>query len=357
MKKRHSITINIKQCCRMIEEESIDFNYPIQRAGGQWNLHQKSLLVRSVLVDYEIPNVYSVSTVKQNNSNNASVYNEINYSIIDGKQRLTSLYDFSRNKFSLDENTPAVRLKDAIYEIAGLRFEQLAPELKEMFYDYSLGMTHFVNITDDELSDMFYCLNNGTAMSAQQKNKAFIGINAAKTLATLTGHDFMQNKLILTEAQRKKADDEQVLMQFMMLIDEDYSYKNLQAPDIAFFAKSLKEKTDSTVLAQTEWVLDYLDKVYDKGADFMLKKKNMPFIAYLANHAINKDVDVEVFKAWHEQFKSLPSGAFSAYMEQSKKPMSKKSINARIEILTKDFNRFAGIADEAIDESTQLKAI
>lgn len=335
MKKRHSISFTVKQFCRMIDEDSVDFNYPIQRSADQWDLNQKSLLIHSILVDYEIPNIYSVSTnhAAPSTEQSGKIYNPITYSIIDGKQRSTAIYEYCQNLYELDDNIQPIRYGDAIYDISGLSFKGLPPELQEMIHDYTLGMTHFVNITNDELADMFYRLNNGTAMSPQQKMKSFIGYEAATELSKLTKHPFMKEKAILTNSQRKRADDEQVLMQFMMLSDADYDCKNLGAADIKNYAIALKNK-DISLLLRIEDVLNFVDKAVDKGPNPMLKKKFMPYLLYVAQIAVEKNITDTAFRDWLNQLTNSENSNWlqlKALMEASN---TKRNVLNRIEFLT-----------------------
>ncbi len=94
MEKRISF-YDIEDLIERMDDENLTFDYPIQRADGQWDKSQKALLIDSVLKGYIIPHVYIVKDGTEDFSP---------MSVLDGKQRLTTLYDFAKDKFALPKD-------------------------------------------------------------------------------------------------------------------------------------------------------------------------------------------------------------------------------------------------------------
>ena len=88
MEKRISF-YDIEDLIERMDDENLTFDYPIQRADGQWDKSQKALLIDSVLKGFIIPHVYIVKDGTEDFSP---------MSVLDGKQRLTTLRDFAEDK-------------------------------------------------------------------------------------------------------------------------------------------------------------------------------------------------------------------------------------------------------------------
>ena len=64
MEKRISF-YDIEDLIERMDDENLTFDYPIQRADGQWDKSQKALLIDSVLKGYIIQHVYIVKDVTE----------------------------------------------------------------------------------------------------------------------------------------------------------------------------------------------------------------------------------------------------------------------------------------------------
>lgn len=286
MRKRHNVSQTVKSFVKMISNNEISFDYPVQRAYNQWNHLQQSLLIHSVLTDFDVPSVYAVGAKEDEKAV---------YSIIDGKQRLSVLSDFMNNKFSLHKNTPSVVIEDTEYDVAQHTYEELPEVLQDTFKDYNLMMIYFINITDAEIFEMFYRLNNGAPLSAQQKAKSKMGMDIAVFIKQMCASDFI-SKLNISDNQRKKADDELILVQGMMLMDEEHVIKKFNAKDATDYAENLKNK-DSSFLEKVKNTIEYLNNVYkDKEVGVELKKVSAPMLIAVASTA--GEIEPNKFYEW-----------------------------------------------------------
>lgn len=82
-----------------IENGNIVFNHPMQRKPGQWDLEQQSLLIHSILANFAVPQTYALQMFEGDYDS---------FSVLDGKQRLTTIYDYMKDGFKLSEDTPTV---------------------------------------------------------------------------------------------------------------------------------------------------------------------------------------------------------------------------------------------------------
>ena len=163
-------------------ESKIDPTPDYQRPPA-WSLKQKQLLMDTILRGYDIPKFY---WRKVNRSDG------IIYEVIDGQQRLRTIWEFRKGSFALARGADPI----GAYKIAGLRFAQLPPELLLAFDTYQLDVVEITDGAaaddDDEVRDMFLRLQNGTTLKAQEKRNAMGGAmrNFVKSIA---GHPFFEN--------------------------------------------------------------------------------------------------------------------------------------------------------------------
>lgn len=343
MKKRHTVTHSLKQFCKMISEGNVVFDYPLQRDKNQWTHAQKSLLIHSIATDYAVPAVYSKGTVETTDAG----YTQTIYSILDGKQRLTSVHDYLLGQYALMDETPAVRLGNHHYEMAGCYFSELPQPVQDAIYDYTINMYYFVNVTDDELADMFYRLNNGTPMSNQQKVKSKMGVKTATTLNELVKHPFASECVTMTSQQRKRAGDEQVIVEVMMLLDSELNVKVFGNKHIEAYAESMRAgKTE--LFARLEKAMDYLVEVSPE-AHAMFKKKHASYMLMMADQALSLSIPSADFADWMSQFAAFPP---EGYEESVTGKTSAKKVHNAIQAVKGSFEAYF-----AKEIPTEAKAI
>lgn len=296
--KKSRINWTLKRFNKEITNNVVSFEYPIQRAGGQWDLLQKSLLIHSVACDYPIPPLYALAQMEIVGDKEAQIYY-----ILDGKQRLTNLRSFILGDYRLDDNTPLFKIEGQEYNLAKHKFDELPDNVKDAILDFTLDIFKIEEATDEEIEDMFFRLNNGTPLSAQQKAKAKMGAESAIRLQELTKHSLMTENAVFTELQKRKADDEVALVQSMMLLDKNYTVGKFGTNDVFEYTTSLRTGKEE-VFTTLENAMNFLSDTLGTHAEkTLLKKLHMPFVLFASNEALQKGLSNHTFKFWIEDFK------------------------------------------------------
>lgn len=101
-----------------IKRENILFTHKLQRPEGVWNNSQKSLLIDSLLRGYLINPTYTV------------IEDGKQY-VIDGVQRLYSVYTYITDGYRLSKNLEPIIIDDEEYEIAGKKFSKLDEKVQD----------------------------------------------------------------------------------------------------------------------------------------------------------------------------------------------------------------------------------
>lgn len=329
MAKRHKADYTVKGYMKMILNNDVTFDSPVQRPADQWNNDQKTLLIHSILMDYDVPSVYAVEDKTKES---------MTYSIIDGKQRLNTLFEFVSDQFTLNKNTPTVRVDGREYDLSLYNYSELPENLQDVINDYQLNMIYFIDITEEEIFEMFYRLNNGKPLSTQQKAKSRMDMSAISFINQISDNEFVKNKLKLNDNQRRNGDSEVILELAMMLIDEEYTSGKYNAKDASKYMETLNTKSEE-FLTKIKSTLDYLNEVY-RGWDsgFELKKVNAPMLIAVASEAVDT-IKPEEFYLWTQELSTYVDDKESDYAQFADKSTSNKGkVEGRLRIMKEHFN-------------------
>lgn len=157
--------------------ERIDTNPDFQRP-AVWSKAQKQLLVDTILRGYDVPKLYWRKTGSKPDT----------YDVIDGQQRLRTLWEFHDGEFCLPENADPIDDQ----AVAGLKYAEIPDNLRIHFDSYPLDVIILSETDEDEVRDMFLRLQNGTSLKAQEKRNAMPGV-MRQFIKTIADHSFFKN--------------------------------------------------------------------------------------------------------------------------------------------------------------------
>lgn len=276
---------NLEEIIERMDKKKLSFDYPIQRESGQWDKSQKSLLIDSILNGFFLPEIY---IIREGTEDFAPM------SVLDGKQRLTTLYEFAKDGFALSNDLDDVTVVDIsfdesknpikeerTYPIAKKKFSELDPELQKVFNKYKLEVKLLAGFSDEQIEDEFFRLNNGCTFSKSQKANVKLGTELAGIIKEIEECDFFQNRAVFSNLQRKRGEVTSCILQSMMLLS-DFEYRSFAANEVVRYAEVLNENTDYDLIDKTKDLFDKLFCVlppYDKEIDkICLKKIHIPIL-------------------------------------------------------------------------------
>lgn len=193
------------------EREYIKLDPPYQRMGGVWTLEKKQLLIDSILNDYDIPKIYfHILSTKGNQ------VSQFEYAVIDGRQRLETIWDFIDGKFYLSEDFEHQR--DVSIRLAGLNYNDISqkyPRTKIKFDSFVLPVVGVETDDDDLIEDMFSRLNEAVPLNAAEKRNA-IGGDFVRAIREITEHQFFLRKVVFTN---RRYQHREVAARFLLIED------------------------------------------------------------------------------------------------------------------------------------------
>lgn len=360
-----TVNMSIKNLKKMYEKtNNLSLDAEMQRGSGQWVGKgfetKRSLLINSLLNAYPIPPLYFQKTTTETN--------EILLSCLDGKQRLSTLFDFIDGKYPLHPDTPPARFDDESYELANKYFTDLDAECQEEILRYKFLIYCFECVEEDDedlISEIFFRLNSGVPLSGGQKSISLVDLDTAKFVKSLLNDKFFSQICRFSALQRRKGDDLCALMQTMLLLDYKngfYDLNTISENDVMTYAGSIKHNYTEEQRELLFDVIDYLEKAFPEP-DKNLKKINIPIVAVVAVRAMgdNYNATKSIYRVGPMYFRKWFSHFFTECYEDYRQYCSSGSIKKektlkRIEIMENslvDYFELNDITEQIVDSLTE----
>jgi hypothetical protein len=173
-------------------------NPPYQRESAIWSLDKKQLFIDSILNGYDVPKLYLHDL--------RGKHPTLVYAVVDGKQRLTTLWDFVRDVFPLatdfhihDTTRPGLPPLDTAPR-GGMTYSQFDPKWRDLFRNTLLSVVLIQNATEEDIEDLFSRLNNGEPLNAAEKRNA-LGGSIAHAVRQVARHPFFSSRVRFSNAR------------------------------------------------------------------------------------------------------------------------------------------------------------
>lgn len=256
-----------------IKRGNILFTHKLQRPEGVWNNRQKSLLIDSLLRGYLINPTYTVLE-------DGKQY------VIDGVQRLFSVYTFINDDYRLSKTLEPITIDEEEYEIAGKKFSKLDEKIQDELMSAQLQVCEISDYTDKDVREMFRRLNSGKPLNTAQKMTPDMSDALSDVIIDIVSHPFF--KKVLTPAQLKSSVDLSIAIEILMLseIGTDYDFGSFRRDDREKFIQYYNDKVNMEKIDFIKQSLDKMDECFDEN--IKINKTTISFICY-GGYRIIKD--------------------------------------------------------------------
>lgn len=340
------------------DRHEIELDPDYQRISDIWTREKRQLLIDSLINGFDIPKLYfhEFSPYKQKGTS------KYHYAIIDGKQRLQTIWDFIDNKIALAEDFKYLR--DDSVDLKGLTYAEFAakyPQLKAKFDATTLPIMTVRTNDLDMVEDMFSRLNEAMPLNAPEKRNAFGG-PLPEVIRSVAANTFFKRHVPFPDKRYKHRD---MAAKFLYLeyspaivstkkVDLDALVKNFKK-----WRKENKKNASTAVVskvkADTEATMSLMCTVF-KPKDSLLRQVGMitlyyhlfRFLKTKKVSKVNRDMLLKFEKAREVNRKLVEStseanarvdSSLVTFDQHSQTPNDAYAIRDRLEILLKYFKK------------------
>lgn len=186
----------------------LNLDPPFQRR-SVWNQAYRESFIDTVLLGYPAPAIFLFEEISQEGS--------ATYDVVDGKQRLTAVFDFADGSFPVGDNAECVQAR-------GRYFTKLDSDEKTHFWSY-LFLVEYLQTTDEPvLSSIFNRINKNIAKLTPQelRHAQFDGefITSAESLTEWMASQLPKDFPRIVAQSRKQMKDVEFTAQLLLLLEE-----------------------------------------------------------------------------------------------------------------------------------------
>lgn len=217
--KTQSIEYDLETLIKKIDRKTIRLDPEYQRR-HRWDDRTSSRLIESLILNIPIPTIYISQDVDVD-----SETEEARYSVIDGQQRLTAMFNFMKNKFKLEG-------LESLEELNGSLYQDLPPFLIRRLEERAVKCLRIDSTLDTQVKiDIFERLNSGSVkLEAQELRNAVFGgkfNDLCKELAKSSEYRKMlqiPSDDVDSNTKVKKMEDVEIVVRFFTLINGNYEH-------------------------------------------------------------------------------------------------------------------------------------
>lgn len=268
------------------EKDEINIAPEYQREGGIWTKEKKQLLIDSILNDYDIPKLYFHALSSSFKEKTGLTHN---YAIIDGRQRLETIWGFIEGEFSLAQDF--LYQADENIDAGGMKYSDLAqhyPKLKIRFDSFNLPIVIVETDDLDLIEDMFSRLNEAVPLNAAEKRNA-IGGTMATVIKDISQHNFFSQKVAFANSRYQHREVTAKLLFIEESLIKHSKLMDTKKPYLDAMVRKYKESSRSELEAiesKIRTILDNLVNVFE-DCDRLLKAQTpIPIYYMVASDAI-----------------------------------------------------------------------
>lgn len=326
--------IKVEKVLKDQKTKKLSFDMKIQRSEDIWDKKRRSKMIHSMMIKWPTNSIFA--------SKEGNVL-----SIIDGKQRLTTVLSFIADKFALDKSTPAV---DDL-EVQGKKFSELPEELKQNILDYEFELTTIQEATAEEQEEFFFRLNNGMPLRQIETTRAILGGKVLKLVEDVANTPFFQTKANISRISKKRFVHQELVLQILAMIhkeDTGFSGKEIQA-----FVRELRnQRIQDELKSKMQNASFYLNQAYLKK-EKALRKIHIPTLFKLVLELQEKALLITPaeFEEWSRSFfEKMPEAYNAACQSGSAK---KEAVQTRYREMKAHFDAYFAqrLTENASDES------
>ncbi|MEI6445051.1 MAG: DUF262 domain-containing protein [Nostocales cyanobacterium ELA583] len=276
----------------------IELDPPYQRR-SVWNQDYKDYFIDTVLNGYPAPAIF--------------IYQEITpegvskISIVDGKQRLSTLFEFANNEFPVYENATISRLR-------GKYFKDLDVDDKQNFWKYQFAIEYLPSSDEKIIGNIFDRINrNVIKLTLQELRHAkFNGvfITAVEDLTIWMFEYLGGNFPTIDQRTKKQMKDVEMVAQLLLFLEEGVRAYSQEYLDKSFSDRDIDWEYEENIKAEFRHTVESIKSILELSQDINLSKTRLKnqadfYSLFGAIAELNRENELKISKEICERIKSF----------------------------------------------------
>lgn len=361
--------LSIASIIKKIDNYTIRFDHPLQRASEQWSPAMKGNLISDILQRNPIPPLVFAEQV----ANGLAIIWDL-----DGKQRCTNVYAFKNDVFKITKNirrwniSYQARVKEngkqvldengfpeserREFDIRGKKFSDLPEELQDRFLEYNFEIVQYLNCSSEDIAYHIARYNEGKPMSASQKGITRLGEEFASMVKSISAMPFFKEQGGYKVSEGSNGTVNRVVVESVMAANFLSDWKKKQEDMCEF----IKANATTEMFDDFEDMVGRISKVGTEETLSMFDSKDSFIWFGLYARFVNTGLEDEKFIDFMAEFaRSLHSkeadGVSYDVINETRATKDKNVVTRKIEHLAKLMNSYFNLNE--VDESKEVTDI
>ncbi|GAB4553833.1 MAG: hypothetical protein Tsb0014_47080 [Pleurocapsa sp.] len=248
----------------LYNRELLDLDPPYQRR-SVWNQDYKDYFIDTVLNGYPAPAIFIYQEITPEGVSKVSV--------VDGKQRLSTLFEFANNQFPVYE-------KSTIQRLRGKYFQDLEPEDKQNFWKYQFAIEYLPSSDEQVIGNIFDRINRNVIKLTPQelRHAKFNGlfITVAEDLTTWMFNylgDKNQNFPRIDSRSKKQMKDVEMVAQLLLFLEEGAKTYSPDYLDIAFSDRDNEWEDKDDIESEFRQTVETIKRILELSPENLSKTR------------------------------------------------------------------------------------
>jgi hypothetical protein len=236
---------------------------PSYQRRSVWNQDDKDYFIDTVLNNYPASAIFLCQTISDEG------YSKL--SIVDGKQRLSTLFEFINGEFPIYE-------KATIESLRGKYFQDLDTDIKQKFWKYQFAVEYLPE-NESIINLIFDRINRNTIkLTSQELRHAKFNGEFITTVEELT--DWMFNELgnnfpAIDKRSKKQMKDNEMVAQLLLLLEEGVRAYSQDYLDKAFSDRDINWEEKSEIDNEFRSTIQIIKQIIDSSSNLNLTKTRL----------------------------------------------------------------------------------
>lgn len=370
LEKSKSNRLSIASIMKKIDNRTIRFDHPLQRASEQWSPAMKGNLISDILQGNPIPPLVFAEQII---NGLAMIWD------LDGKQRCTNAHSFVNGNYKISKNIRRWKIiyqaqiinegkpvlddngfpmsEKREFDIRSKRFADLPDELQDKFNEYNFEIVQYLNCSSDDIAYHIARYNEGKPMSASQKGITRLGEEFASIVKSVSGMPFFKDLGGYKVSESNNGTVNRVVIESVMAANFFNDWKKKQED----MCEYMKENATVESFEEFEDMVGRITNVGTEEVFNMFDSKDSFLYFGLFARFVNSGLDDERFIEFMAEFsqslhnKEINGETFDNLNGKSTK--DKSVVISKINHLEKLMNDYLNIEKKAVDQVDEVLVI